>query len=232
MTLPKLAQRNYVALLVTILLLVFVYPLLHETEHAILIYNLLRSFVFLAALPFLVSPRRYPILAGGIVVFVLGTVWVGVLLTGRGHLELTVVSHVLAITFFLVAVAVILRRVVQQRSVTFDTVAGALCAYLLVGAVFGHLYWFAEVALPGSFKGDGDFSAELADIDRSAFSLNYYSFMTLASVGTNDVVPARAAARGLTLLEAIFGQFYIAVLIADLVGKRLAQPSSEPRSNS
>jgi hypothetical protein len=35
--------------------------------------------------------------------------------------------------------------------------------------------------------------------------------VTLASVGANDVNPARAAARGATVLEAIF----LAVLIAD-----------------
>jgi hypothetical protein len=52
--------------------------------------------------------------------------------------------------------------------------------------------------------------------------------VTLASVGANDVVPARAAARGMTMLEAICGQFYIAVLIADLIGKRIGQKSSDP----
>jgi hypothetical protein len=39
--------------------------------------------------------------------------------------------------------------------------------------------------------------------------------VTLASVGANDVNPARAAARGATVLEAICGQFFLAVLIAD-----------------
>ena len=94
--------------------------------------------------------------------------------------------------------------------------------------VFAHCYWFIETASPGSFHGDGEFAADLADPKQSLFALNYYSFVTLASVGANDVTPARAAARGVTVLEAICGQFYIAVLIADLIGKKVGAALAQP----
>jgi len=47
--------------------------------------------------------------------------------------------------------------------------------------------------------------------------------MTLTTVGYGDITPARPPATALAMLEAIFGQFYIAVVVAELVGLRLAQ---------
>ncbi|PYJ68354.1 MAG: hypothetical protein DME76_12590, partial [Verrucomicrobia bacterium] len=40
----------------------------------------------------------------------------------------------------------------------------------------------------------------------------------LTTVGYGDVVPRSSAARTMAVLEAVMGQFYLAVLIARLVG--------------
>ena len=52
---------------------------------------------------------------------------------------------------------------------------------------------------------------------------NYFSLVTLTTMGYGDVTPVRAPATIFATLEAVFGQFYIAVLVAQLVGLRLAQ---------
>ena len=50
----------------------------------------------------------------------------------------------------------------------------------------------------------------------------YYSFMTLDAVGNGDALPLAAACRAAATLEAVLGQFYLAVLIAQLVGLHIA----------
>ena len=50
----------------------------------------------------------------------------------------------------------------------------------------------------------------------------YFSFATLTTVGYGDVAPASGPARSLSIAEAVVGQFYLAVLIADLIGKRVS----------
>jgi hypothetical protein len=45
----------------------------------------------------------------------------------------------------------------------------------------------------------------------------YFSFVTLATLGYGDVVPASGPARALAMLEAVFGQLYLVVLVARLV---------------
>jgi voltage-gated potassium channel Kch len=46
----------------------------------------------------------------------------------------------------------------------------------------------------------------------------YFSTVTLTTVGFGDIVPITPAARLATGLEAIVGQLYLAVVIATLVG--------------
>jgi hypothetical protein len=53
--------------------------------------------------------------------------------------------------------------------------------------------------------------------------LVYYSFVTMTTVGYGDITPVSPPARTLSWLEAMMGQFYIAVLVAALVGIRISQ---------
>jgi hypothetical protein len=46
----------------------------------------------------------------------------------------------------------------------------------------------------------------------------YDSFVTLTTVGYGDIVPSSATARWLVWLEAVFGQFYMAVFVSRLIG--------------
>jgi voltage-gated potassium channel Kch len=91
--------------------------------------------------------------------------------------------------------------------------------------VFGHLYCFFETAVPGSFEGHGTIPERLPQGERLFFLLGYFSMVTLTTVGYGDIIPATDAVRGLAAVEAVAGQFYIAVLIAELIGRRLVRRS-------
>ena len=55
--------------------------------------------------------------------------------------------------------------------------------------------------------------------------LNYFSFVTLTSLGFGDITPAHPAARALTILEALIGVLYPAALLGWLVSL-VARPKS------
>ena len=42
-------------------------------------------------------------------------------------------------------------------------------------------------------------------------------------MGYGDITPTGDTARSLSVVEAVTGQFYLAVLVAELIGKRVAQ---------
>ena len=98
---------------------------------------------------------------------------------------------------------------------------------MLTGLVFGHVYCALAVMDPGSIRLNQPPHGIPQVGEQQFFLLAYFSFMTLATVGYGDMTPGSDAARALAVLEAILGQFYIAVLIAELVSKRGKPPAPE-----
>jgi hypothetical protein len=207
MAICSLRERPFFLLLTTLLLLVVVYPILHETVGSRELYDVLRTVVLLAAVWVIFAERRQFLLPAGLSGVLVLAIWLRYFPPGELALPVVLTLHALTTGFFLVAVGVILWRVFRRAEVTADSVAGALCAYILLGVVFAHLFWFIETAAPASFKGEGLIGPELKDPKQNLFAFTYYSLVTLASLGASDVTPVRAAARGVTSLEAVCGQF-------------------------
>src|SRR5262249_15287705 len=128
--------------------------------------------------------------------------------------------------------AAILQNTHEATRVSADTLAGAFCGYVLVGVVFGHLYCIVDAVVPGSFITQAELAAHMAAPERRRFLLSYYSYMTLTRVGYGDIVPGSAPARSLACLEALLGQFYIAVVMAELIGLKVSQPAGTPPRNA
>jgi hypothetical protein len=53
--------------------------------------------------------------------------------------------------------------------------------------------------------------------------LNYFSFVTLSTLGYGDITPQTQGAAALCQVEAILGQFFTVALLARLVGIQVAQ---------
>jgi hypothetical protein len=118
------------------------------------------------------------------------------------------------------------------EAVLYFYAAGALIAYMLadhvitrdelfaVGATFTLVAWaFAYVFVvcqaidPHSFTAANEPAA-----DRSWMELLFLSFTTLSSTGIGDVVPVRAFARSIVMLEMLAGIAYVAMVVSRLVG--------------
>ena len=143
-------------------------------------------------------------------------------------------SSVLILLFLLFAVQIILRHAVKARRVTADTISAALCAYLLIGLIWAILYTFMEFLHPGSFTLPPGPSFSTTEDWLLYFHFPrfvYYSFVTLTSTGFGDITPLAGPARSFSMLEAIIGQFYLAVLISRLVGLHIVHSLEERESS-
>ena len=123
------------------------------------------------------------------------------------------------------ATFVILRNIFEQGVVRVDDMLGAMCGYLLAAVAWSNLFMLIEMFSPGSFSVGPGFGASLDTWYGRLAVLNYVSLGSLTGVGSGAVVPVRPPATILTTLQAVFGQFYIAVVVAQLVGARLSQAS-------
>lgn len=161
------------------------------------------------------------------------TLWLGVLVVG---LFITlqaplwaldpqvrrVLEDSITMGFLLWVLVVVLREVFRSTTTERDAVTGALCGFVLILMVFMRLHGLLEALCPGSYHADGPPLSERSDVMLTAI-FQYFSTVTVTTVGFGDIVPVRSAARLATGLEAIVGQLYLAVVIATLVGRVAAR---------
>ena len=103
--------------------------------------------------------------------------------------------------------------VFTSQEITANRVVGAVTLYLLFGVLWAIIYAVIERANPGSFAGVTEPLTQGWSTDWL-----YFSFVTMTTLGYGDVTPISATARTFAYLQAVFGQFYIAILVAGLVG--------------
>ena len=124
--------------------------------------------------------------------------------------------------FALWVLVVVLREVFRPRTSEVDAVVGALCGFLLILLVFVNVHGLIEALRPDSYRTAGLPFSEQSDAMLLA-SFQYFSTITLTTVGFGDIVPVTPAARLVTGLEAMVGLLYLAVVIATLVGRVVAR---------
>jgi ion channel len=118
----------------------------------------------------------------------------------------------LLLLFLVLLNAVILIRVFREGPVNRHRIQGSILAYVVLGLIWSQAYQLVEIVHPGAFN----LPAALTDEARSV-SLNYFSFVTLTTVGYGDITPVLPISRSLATLEALTGQLFPAILIARLV---------------
>lgn len=122
-------------------------------------------------------------------------------------------GYLLLLIFCCLSCWIAARNVFVLHQVNFNSLVGAFCVYLLLGLIWAILYSLLQL------NGWAVFSGNITDQPHGIFpEMLYFSFVTLASLGYGDIAPASNLIRTLAYLEAITGQFYLAVMVASLVG--------------
>ena len=214
---PTLLERipRNAALLVFLLALIIVSPAIpvHASGHLI---ELIFDGILIAGV-YSVGPskHRWPFLV--LTVATLSVRWAE-RLSGAPQLDLGALS--ISVLWLIYADTIIIAHLFKRRDVTVDTILGAIVAYLLVAVAFTLVFEIIETRNPGSFSGLADGAA----LDRSELtnSMMYLSLVCITTMGFGDIVPLSDIARPLAVLEGVFGQLYLAVMIARLVGLQIA----------
>ena len=141
-----------------------------------------------------------------------------------GHLfkvsSFPVIGRIFGALFFAYTAIIILSYLFTERDVTTDVIMAAICAYFLIGIMWAFVFFLMEHFQPGSFRISPGLSPEID-------SFIYFSFVTQTTLGYGDFSPVSAPARSLSVLAAIVGQLYIAILIARLVGIHITKSSNK-----
>jgi Ion channel len=214
-------RRPFTALFFALLAAIVCRPLLASHHIGHVVFAGVMVLFFVAALRALCRTLRQRFVATS-----LGAVWLGargleVFLQTRS-LPVEIVRHLAEIAFLAAIVALLIRAILHKHSVTLDNILGAFAGYLLIALTFGAAFSLVELLQPGSFRVQDALQTEWSSAAERDWVLNYFSCCTLMTVGYGDVTPVHAA-RTLAVLKAMTGQLYLAVLVAVLVGMRVAQ---------
>jgi voltage-gated potassium channel len=220
--LQSLVQGRSVCLLVSLLILVAIGPWL--TEHLVGrgLWELLFTLVTLSSIHMLSVKRGQALISGLLALPTLASLWLRQLVPAVG---LSQVALVLLTLFLLYTTVTVLLSVFAEETVTMDTLSAALCVYLLMGYIWGSLYGLIYLLAPGAFHlpmGWTPAKEQGIATDVPMNLMTYFSFTTLTTLGYGDVLPISGAARAAVILEAVLGHFYLAVLVARLVGLHIA----------
>jgi hypothetical protein len=110
----------------------------------------------------------------------------------------------------------ILAFVLRQRALTLDSIFATIAAYLLIAGLFAQIYMCLLTWNPASFSLPVDIAGRPVHLLQS--DMTYFSLVTLATVGYGDILPVTSTARMLSMIQAVTGQFYVAVVVAIFVG--------------
>ena len=106
----------------------------------------------------------------------------------------------------------IFRKVLSAGRVSTELLAATMCGFVLLGMVGTFLFILIEVMQPGAF-------ANVPPEPGTVQALNYFSFVTLLTVGYGDIVPVSNVARKATVLLGLVGHFYDLFVVSVIVGK-------------
>jgi len=136
-------------------------------------------------------------------------------------------SHLFFVIYFGLLVYSYTLQITRSRRVTKKLLYATFCLYLIIGLFWGSLYMLLEELLPGSYGGGLLESVQ----GHSVHIFNYFSMVTLTTLGYGDIIPQTAGAAALCQLEAIVGQFFTAVLVAWLMGMIISEKQIDRSSN-
>ncbi len=180
--------------------------------------SLLRLTIVLALLA-ASPPKRW--FCGALAVLVLATVINCVASGDRGQ-EATLVLEIVVLVYVVVRIVAFVFR----GGITANTLFAGVCAYLLIGQIFGMTFSVLSI-LEGHnvlMNADGKYASQ-----EETF---YFSYTVLTTTGFGDIRPVTVAARSLSVVEALTGQLYLVLLLGRLVGLHVSQAAKESQSSS
>ena len=214
---PKITERdNFFWLLIALMVLLFGGALFDQMgiEALARLMAVLLTATILVAVWSLEQERIKFVAKGGI------TALLVVLVVGEytlGHYGLALSQLVLLLLFTLATIVIACRQVLFSGNVDGNKIMGAICIYMFIALAWALGYLLVEVLFPGSVPG-----FEGVDWRDNIQEAIYFSFVSLTTLGYGDFSPAQPLARYLSYMQAVTGQFYIAILVASLIGVRLA----------
>jgi len=209
-----LKRDRYRILLLCIVLLVFLEPLIPDVAISGYLFLVLISLILITGVYAVRGKRKHLILAIVLLIPSLIVLWFQVPSDNEYYILFARTSPVLLFSYIVV---LIFSDVLTTREVNADIVAGGVSVYLLIGLIFSLIYHAYYILDPTAFAIAEHFDPEQGEGSTYLYLFNYFSYVTMTTLGYGDISPVSLQARTMVQIETLMGQLYVAIFIARLV---------------
>ena len=212
----KFSETRFLILLILILLLLVLTPFLDVFIETRILMDVFLTVIFIFIIYTIRLKRSQAIVASALALPLIFATWSTYFVEIK---TLSLLTRIFGALFFAYAAINILQIIVKSEEVTRETIFAAIVAYLLIALMWAFLYMILEMATPGSFSFP-DWGSR-----RETMRFEYFSFITITTLGYGDITPVTDQASALVVIEAVVGQIYLVVLVAWLVGMYVSRRS-------
>ncbi len=143
-------------------------------------------------------------------IIISGLSWVNILFNNNSSFKFSI-NYFALIIYFAYILSRLIIQLVKIKEVNVNVIMEAINVYLLIGILGAVVLYMVNTYIPGSI--------EAIPAGNRIHEYIYFSFVTLTTLGYGDISPNLPLAKTIVVFLAIFGQFYIAVIMAFLVSK-------------
>jgi len=215
-------ERSLTTLLVLLAINMFVLePVIREEARIAFLRGVFSSLLLLAGLLTMTCHKTVRIVFAIFVTLTMMVHWTKIAFSTRALMGW---DAFLLLLSMLALMVIVLAQVNQKGPVTGHRVRGAVAGYLLLGMSCAYAYSLIDTLIPGSFQMS---AADLQSRQAQSDAFNYFSIVTLTTLGYGDITAIHPVARSVVMMEALLGQLYPAILIARLVTLQMETRKSE-----
>ena len=213
--------KGYKALLYALLFTFLAFPLLQNFTYISIVIGLVLVAVLFTAVRAVANDRKQVLITS---IFGLASIagYFGNLF-GFGTWFEVVGMLGFGLFFMTVGLIIMANIMLHIKHVTAELIYGSINVYLLIGLSFAFIHSLVEFMQPGSIVGLDAISMG----DASIMPYVYFSFVTMTTLGYGDLSPVTGPAATIVYIQAVFGQLYIAIMIARLMGLYIAHEGNQ-----
>jgi ion channel len=209
--------RHRFAILFVLLFCVLLIPPYFENATWIgTFWRWLFTLVLLWALYTVAGSRKVLILALVVLIPTVSSTWW--LAEPHQQIYVAYLDNITNIIYFTLICGFLGQYVLTTQRITLEVIFAAMCLYMLLAVLWAAIYTNLELYYQAAFTFNGQLSADAGiNPDNVYRHMIYYSFVTLSTLGYGDIIPVHQVAQNWAAMEAMIGQFFIAIIIARLV---------------
>jgi hypothetical protein len=215
-------ENRFLYLIILIFLMLLAVPILSGFAGVRLFLDIFMTAILISTI-YAVSERKHVSLIALLLALpMIVSMWTGFVLQES---RVILVGNIFGVLFFVFTIIRFQVFIFREDEVNLNLIFAAAVVYLLMAIMWSYVHSSLESINPGSYSIPPDKGIH------GQFLFVYYSFVTTSTLGYGDITPLSSLARSLTIIEAVTGQLFIAVLIAWLVGvyiSRAAQKGANP----